>query len=358
MTVNLAPCILAVCCLLVVSNVKAQDRDAELDAMYAELDSLFENESIPDLFKLADSILALDSAHISTLNVRLGYVSRVVTSGRTFGFNQFGAVPGITYYHSTGFYGGVSGYWSSEFEPQYYLTDFTLGFNKTFFSKLNLNLSHDFLEYNDTLPSHSFSSTGSVALYYQHKLGDIGVDYAFLYGNETAHRFTGTINGKLRFRTSGFVNSVTVLPTFSVQYGNANVLYVRQPRTAVAELYQIIKENNYPSLTRRQYLRLTYLLETDRIAAARLLLRYHEYTPAQIDKLLNEYYAGEYREDNTFGLMNYAFSLPVMLNHGRWTLTLNYTYNIPVALPGELYEYESNGYFSASLSWLIHWVER
>jgi hypothetical protein len=358
MTANPTKYICLVFCLLFVQRAVAQDDRAELAALYSELDSLFENESIPDLFKLADSILALDSAKISSLNIRAGYVSQVVTSGRTFGFNQFGVVPGLTYYHHSGLYGGATGYWSSDFEPQYYLTDMTLGFAKTVFKNFNVNVTQDFLFYNDTLPSHSFSKTSGVAINYQRTFGDAAIDYTLMYGNETAHRITGSVNGKLRIRTSGFLKSVTVLPTFSIQYGTANVLYVRQPRTAVSELYEIVKANDYPTLTLRQYIRLTYLLETDREYAAQYFLRYNGYTQTQAIDVIDQYYEGQYRVDNTFGLMNYSLSLPVMMSHGRWTVTLNYTYNIPVALPGEPYEYESNGYFSGSVSYLLNWVKK
>jgi hypothetical protein len=336
----------------------AQDYDAKIEALYNELDSIFGAEQVPDLFKLADSILAMDSAKISTLNIRSGYVSRVVSSGRTFGFNQFGLVPAATFYHHSGFYGGVTGYFSSEFEPQYYLTDLTAGYTKMLGRKVSVSVAHDFLLYNDTLESHYFNKSAQLTAYYQRKVADVGVDYTFLYGSEHAHRITGSVTGKVRLKTNFFIDRIAILPTFSIQYGTGNVLYVRQPRTAVSDLYQIVKQNDFPSLTLRQYLRLTYLLEQNRDAAARLFLRYHEYTSAETNKLMDLYYSGQYREENEFGLMNYAFSLPVMFSINRWNLTLNYTYNIPVALPGEMYEYEPNGYFSSSLSYQIHWVKK
>jgi hypothetical protein len=344
--------------LVPLALANAQEYDAKIEALYNELDSIFGAEQVPDLFKLADSILALDSAKISTLNIRSGYVSRVVSSGRTFGFNQFGFVPAATFYHHTGFYGGVTGYFSSEFEPKYYLTDISAGYTKMLGKKVSVSVAHDFLLYNDTLESHYFNKSAQVTAYYQRKFADIGLDYTFLYGSENAHRITGSVNGKLRFNTHGFINRIAILPAFSVQYGTGNVLYVRQPRTAVSDLYQIVKQNDFPSLTLRQYLRLTYLLEQNRETAARLFLRYHEYTSTETNELMDLYYSGQYREENEFGLMNYAFSLPVMLSIDRWTLTLNYTYNIPVALAGEVYEYEPNGYFSSSFSYLIHWVKK
>ncbi len=345
------------CILLFSTSAVSQDNNAAIDALYAELDSIFGSQQIPDLFKLADSIFAMDSAKISALNFRTGYVSKVVSSGRSFGFNQSGIVPGLAYYHHTGLFGTATGYWSSEFEPRYYLTDLSLGYSHTFARRVNLIATHDFLFYNDTLPSHSFDKSAQLAAYYQRKHMDAGVDYTFLYGNEDAHRLTVNLTGKFTVRTKFSKSRIRLLPTFSIQYGTGNVLYVRQPRTAISELHQIIKQNDFPFLTLRQHIRLTWLLEQDRQAAARLFLRYHDYSGDQIDILIREYYEGQYREENAFGLMNYSFSIPVALTVDRWTITLGYTYNIPVALPGEYYEYEPDGYFSSSVSYTIQWVK-
>jgi hypothetical protein len=54
--------------------------------------------------------------------------------------------------------------------------------------------------------------------------------------------------------------------------------------------------------------------------------------------------------------MNYCFSFPVMLSAGNFSLLVNYTYNVPVALPGEDFVYEPNGYFSTSLSYMMQWT--
>jgi hypothetical protein len=346
------------CTLLFSSSAVSQDNNtAAIDSLYAELDSIFANEKIPDLFRLADSIFAMDSAKVSALNLRTGYVSKVVSSGRTFGFNQSGIVPGLAYYHHTGLYAAATGYWSSEFEPQYYLTDLSLGYSHVFLKRINLIATHDFLFYNDTLATHSFDKSAQLAVYYQRKFMDAGVDYTFLYGNEDAHRLTANLTGKVTIRAKKSKSRIRVLPTFSIQYGTGNVLYVRQPRTAVSELHQIIKQNDFPSLTLRQHIKLTYLLEQERETAARVFLRYHEYSGEQINTLIEEYYEGQYREENAFGLMNYSFSVPVMMTMDRWTITLGYTYNVPVALPGEYYDYEPNGYFSSSVSYTIQWIK-
>ena len=71
-----------------------------------------------DIFDLIDSLLETDITY-SQLSVRLGYTSDISYAGRTFGFNQFGLTGGVSYYHKTGLFGDVSGYWNSNLDPSY-----------------------------------------------------------------------------------------------------------------------------------------------------------------------------------------------------------------------------------------------
>lgn len=333
-----------------------QEPEPSLEALYGELDSLFAHETIPDdLFSLVDSLLALDSAKYSSLNLRLGYVSNIVSAGRNFGFDQYGFSPAATYYHHSGVFAGVTGYWSNEYDPGYYLNTFNLGYMRTVKESWVLSAGHDFYIFNDSIDDHSFDKSVQAAVYFQKKWTDIGVDYAFLYGNDQAHRITARANGRLKIKTSGIIDGITFMPGASFQWGNANVFYLRQPRTAITDLYQIVQGNDYPKLGYRGYRRLVYLLEENRQLAAAYFLRERGYTRDQITNTIQSYYAEEFKIEDTFGFLNYSFSIPVSITAGKWNLLLNYTYNMPVALPGEEIEYEANGYFSTSLSYLLYW---
>ncbi len=347
-------------CIGLAMNTFAQDSSRQLDSLYLELDSLFADESVPDdLFALADSILALENAKVSALVLRMGYVSQVVSAGRALGIDQFGISPAISYFHHSGLGGSVTGYWSSEYSPSYYLTDVSLNYSRTFKQKLTILANHDFYFYNDSLPEHSFNKSAQVSANYHHKRFDAGGDYAFLYGNAQAHRIVGhaNLNFKLRFKNK-FIDAITFMPGAALQWGNADVLYLRQPRTALTDLYRIIKSNDYPLLTRREYLKLAYLLETDRKLAAALFLKERGYTNEEIKSLGQAYYDGSYRIENTFGFMNWSVSMPVIIRAKRFSLLLNYTYNQPQSLPGEDFEYESTSYFSASLSYAITSIKK
>ena len=72
------------------------------------------------VFDLIDSLLQHADLGGSQMAVRLAYNSNVMSTGRTLGIENFGLSPGISYYHKSGFYADVSGYWSKDLDPAYY----------------------------------------------------------------------------------------------------------------------------------------------------------------------------------------------------------------------------------------------
>jgi hypothetical protein len=120
----------------------------------------------------------------------------------------------------------------------------------------------------------------------------------------------------------------------------------------------LIRDNKYPRLGRGDYLKLAYLLENNRTPVATFFLRQRDYTAVQIENLFDAYYDGSYNFQDTFGFMNFSLSLPVVVRSGRFSLLLNYTFNQPQALPGENYSYDSNSFFSSSLSYMISWMKK
>ena len=57
--------------------------------------------------------------------------------------------------------------------------------------------------------------------------------------------------------------------------------------------------------------------------------------------------------EDAYGIMNYGFSLPILLTVQNLTWSLSYTYSIPVNLPGETTDWSPIGYFGTSLSYRI-----
>ena len=344
-------------CLWLCPGMSQGQSERSVEELYAELDSLFENEEIPgDLLVWVDSLLRLDSIKYSSLNIKLGYVSNITSGGRQFGFDQFGFTPGLAYYHYSGLFSNYTVYWSSQYEPGYYLSAVGLGYMKRFSDRWVASLAHNFYFFNDSLDDHSFTKSIQFTTYFQHKWADVGFDYSYLYGNQEAHRLTLNANGRIRLKPSkGVIDAITIMPGASMQWGNANVYHLRQPRTAITDLNYIVKSNNYPRLAFRDYQKMVYFLENDRPLAAGKYLKERGFTNEQVRNTIVLYNEGAVWEENTFGFMNYAFSLPVSISAGKWNALFNYTYNIPVPLPGEDYQYDTNGYFSATLSYLLMW---
>lgn len=345
--------------LVTAHLASGQNDSSALKPLYAELDSMFAEDIFPeDLFALADSLISLENGKISALMVRTGYVSRVVSAGRSLDIDQFGFSPAANYFHHSGFGVGVTGYWNSEYSPAYYLTNFNLSYNYSVREKLTLLASHDFYVYNDSLPEHSFNKSVQFSANYHFKRVDFGGDYSFLYGNETAHRVVAHANLNLKLKFRGLISAITFMPGIAGQWGNGDVVYWRQPRTALMDLFRLINGNDYPRLERGGYRKLAYLLESDREVAATLFLRQRNYSNQQIGELLDQYYAGDYALNDTFGFMNFSISLPVIIRIKRLSLLMNYTYNQPQALPGETYDFDSNSFFSSSLSYMFSWLKK
>lgn len=332
----------------------AQDARARLDSLYDELTLLLSDDSVA-----LKGLLDLDSLpadpQFSSLSFRTGYVSQVVNSGRDLGLDHFGLSAGATYFHPKGFTADLSGFYSSDYDPAYYMTAFNVGYWKTLASHWTFSVGHDFYFYQGH-HDEAFNKSALASTTWSGKFLDASVDYRFLYGTEQAHRLIGSLRGNIRFRELGPVDRLSIQPFVSIYFGNAGVIYFRQSETPVLDLYQLIRHHEeYPRLSPRQVRRLYQLLSDDRPLAAGLYLRNHGYSDAQITELSGTYSTSTLVENNEFGLMNYAAGISLSVSAQRWNAFLNYSYNIPVALPGETYEYARTGYFSLALSYTLIW---
>ena len=94
-----------------------------------------------DIDELIDDFLVQDESldvfmasmtNFHLLYVSVNYNSNTYFSGRDIGIDQYNLVPQITYMHSKGFYGSLSGIYYSEFDPNWDVTTTTVGFGKSF----------------------------------------------------------------------------------------------------------------------------------------------------------------------------------------------------------------------------------
>jgi hypothetical protein len=274
-----------------------------LDLVDEDLDTL-------GLFQLLDSLIELESLRSSQFSLHLGYISEVSNAGRTLDVRQYGFNPGISYFHKSGLFGDVTGYWNSDLDPHYDLTVVSLGYLGLLSPKISYTFSYDHSFFTDRehdldlpdwavdllLPpilNNSFSTGLDL------DLGGIetGVDYSWLFNKESAHRLYWRLTGDLKKYNWLGLNRVSLRPAFELLFGNADIISVTFSREALIQK------------------RFPYLINNE----------------------------------NEFGLMNYRFRLPLGLTKRPFHFIVEYNYNIPVQLPGEDFEYPNNSFFSIDL---------
>jgi len=312
---------------ITTSSAQKNNLDSLLQETLAS-DSLFLEELAMDsltLLDLIDSLIYADFRY-SSLVVRLGYISNIINAGRDFGINQYGISGGFSYYHKTGIFADITGYWNSDTEPKYSPTIVSLGYMGNILPKWNVITSyeHNFYHTTDSQTDLYYPLTEVLSLntYYDVKVLSFGFDYAYLFGKEMAHRLRPNIFATIRFPEVGFIDEISLFPSASMLFGNENIYYV---------------DGNYQAI--RSIIR--------RIGLRRFLLIYQNNPELIEDLFLEEGFS------NVFGLMNYSFSLPVNFKFGNFSFSTGYFLNIPVALPGENIDISPNHYFNVMALYFI-----
>jgi hypothetical protein len=264
------------------------------------------------IFSLIDSLLQNSGHSASQLAVRMTYNSNVMSTGRTLGIQNFGLAPGISFYHKSGFYADVSGYWSKDFNPSYYLTLASLGYMKDFSRRFSLLAGYDHYLYraagDNYVPyRHAVSLTPSVEL----KPVSLSASYSFYFGDAMAHRIMPAVNLLLEKKKLLNIERVSVSPGFFLLLGNETITTLEYVAPA---------------------------------SAAEAVQNFRKY---------GHRFGQVLHHKSIFGIMNYAFSIPLTINHRKWGFAFSYTYNIPKALPGEHLTLSESSYLSGSLTYFI-----
>ena len=297
-----------------------------------------------DVFDLIDSLLNMKVIG-SQLTFRTGYTSDISYAGRTFGFNQYGFNAGIAYYHSSGLYADVSGFWNSDISPSYNPTVTTLGFMGHLSRKLNYNFSYDHFFYNFNQPaeeSYYYPLTNSInaSTYLDVWNFSLSGDYSFLFGEEYAHRVRFGLMYNLTAKNWGFIDRLAFIPGASIFLGSSNVYNV----TPIYPEYNFETRWDVRQIMYREYgeafVKYLWRYQRDKYFAL------EKYTYEQFQDELADYVL---ETGYVFGIMNYSFSAPLYLYINNFTIALSYYYNIPVELPGEDLELTPNSYVGASV---------
>ena len=318
--------------LLATVTTQAQELDDydSLLADYAKLDSLLLAELDSDsssLMSILEDIMNEDYIK-SLLTVRAGYTSSITNAGRNFGIQQYGLNAGAAFYHKSGLFADVSGYYNSDQDPKYNTTITSVGYMGMFGTKWNYYLSYDHFFYekpqeSDYLITYPLTNSFNTSTNFLIKSFNIGADYSFMFGDETAHRARLNLSYYLSFKNVGFIDRINFNPNLSMLAGNANV-------TSTVFNQEIARENSLELIEEIGLRQFRYLYNNNR---------------AYLEELLSEE-----QTNNVFGIMNYSIFVPVSFNIKKTTLLLNYSLNFPITLAGETgLDTTPNSYFSATL---------
>ena len=265
------------------------------------------------IFNLIDSLLQQGDLDVSQLAVRASYNSNVLSTGRTLGIENFGLSPGISYYLKSGLYADVSGFWSKDFDPAYYLTIASVGYMRDFSKHFSIMAGYDRYFYAVGEDSYvPYKNTLSVTPVLEFKPLQLSATYSFYFGDAHVHRIMPGLGFLFEKKKFLGIDRISITPSIYALYGNETLM----------EVEFIFPKNwrEYRDFKQQYGMGGLKPVETER---------------------------------NVFGLMNVAMSLPITVTHKRWGFSFSYTYSIPKALDGEPLSISESSYLSGSLTYFI-----
>lgn len=262
------------------------------------------------IIDLIDSLLMLEDEASSQLSVRIGYNSNVLEAGRTLGIENFGLAPGLSYYHKSGLYADVTGYWSKDFKPEYYLTVASVGYMYDINKHFSFIAGYDRYFYSDAtyIP---YQNTLSITPVAEFKPVSISLNYSYYFGDQNAHRLMPGVGFTLEKKKFWVFERIALLPVVYALWGNITMT------------------------------KFEYIAPKSRAEAIENFQQYRS-----IYKFVQTDY-------DVYGIMNYSFSVPLNITYKKWSLLVSYAYNIPRALDGETLTISESNYVSGSLSYFF-----
>lgn len=307
------------CWMTIAISANAQKKDSlsaeksfSTDSISADkLDEIFSYSDSLSIFNMIDSLLKKQATIGSSLVLRAGFNSNIISAGRTIGVNQYGATLGGSYYHKTGLFLDVSSYWSEAYNPNLYLTIISLGYLKTISKHYSIMGSYDKLIYNTTDINVENPLRNMVGLsnFLDFKPVTVRLDYAFYFGDQNAHRLTPGIVLSLRKYNFLGLDRISFTPSYQILFGSATITTIQLAQRTTTVLGRKVP----------------------------------------LVQQLNQ---------DQFGLMNHAISFPLRITKKNWSLAVSYTYNWPVALKGEDNSLPENSYTSFTVSKMINFKSR
>lgn len=312
------------------------------------------------IFFLLDSLVSSTQLKYSELNLNVSYNSNVLNAGRNYGTNLRSLSPGITYYHHSGLFADYTGYFDTDSSITYNQTILSTGYmwsksNWTLVPNYELWIYHN----NGNEARHSLGSSIS----YSKKYGYIGLDYSYITGSYSGHRIIGSIAGNIRFQNWWIFKRIKIAPTASAFFGNSSVLVrfdgnLLESARENQALRELIFDPQFIYYANKN------LLTTEERQKVEDIRHQDERGSKKIEQLLDIYSSNQdvleyisltlYQTEKRYGIMNYSFSLPILLQTKHFSFVFSYTFSKPVALPGEyLSSTKPTDYFGASVTYRI-----
>lgn len=290
---------------------------------YLYFDSLLLDELTADsasFLQLLDDLLAKKYIK-SSFSTRIGYSGQITNAGRSIGINQYGFNTGISYYHKSGIFADVSGYWNSDQAPNYSTTIVDIGYMGNFSTNWSYwaSYNHYFFsksEVTDAIFPFTDAINGSTNYYF--KRLSFGLDYSYSFGTESAHRIRLNTSYNISKNDWWIFDRVSISPNLSLLMGNASAVSWQVNLASEKQLIDRI------GLKRYRYLQ--------------------NNNPDKLNELLSFPV-----ESNAFGIMNYSLFVPITFTINKFSLMVNYTLNLPIALPEEELDTSLNNYLSTTL---------
>ncbi len=268
------------------------DIDAYIDEFLMEEESLIE--------------MLASFTNFNFLYASVNYNSATYFSGRDVDIDQYNVVPQLTYMHSKGFYGSISGIYYSEFEPNWDVTTITAGYGKSI-GKNKL-----------------WRYYGSYSYYF--------------YSNDLDNLYNSTINAGLSIRNKKRNLGTQISGSY---YFGSELSYQLVSRSFAT--VNLIKTNKHHLRFRPQLNIITGTQIVDLAGGSiEKLLVANEDLP--VDNVI--------LQSSKFGLINTQINIPLLYSTNSFDFEFGFNFNIPSELEGET-DPKNTSFFNVGIAYLI-----
>jgi len=191
-------------------------QEINLDDIDPLLDDLFFSEQ-----QFLDELIENNFSY-NFLYTSISYNNNTYFSGRDAGTDQFHVIPQISYYHSSGFNGSVSGIYYQEFLPNWDFTSLSLGYFNSLGKKKNIVYNLGYTKFFYTDGYDVFTNSLDISLGVRNKKRTLGttISASYLFGTDESYQVI----------SNSYVNFTLIrTPNFAVRLRpNVNFIIAKQ----------------------------------------------------------------------------------------------------------------------------------